>query len=762
MNLINKTFMLFFAGIGLCAASYAQSGISGRLSSKSDNAAVAGGYVLLVKDGQIVNSSVSDDGGRYNLSNMPAGEYVLQVTCLGFKTIQDSLLLDGYCERNYELDEDAIELENGTVTADRSQVVTRTANGQRFYLSEDARKEHNPFRALQEIPVLISDANTSSLKMIDGSSPLILINGNMVNSGVSPVSPSDIESVEVINSVSARYLQEGVTSIVNIKLKKTARPYLWLEAATRHEIPADDGFGVGYFEVGNRKVSLYGRAAYNYTYHDDVKSIVERSNSTYSQNYEQTARKDGGQWIGDLLLKWQATDRDYFAAMIYGTANNSRLRQNAFGTYVSDTEQEYGSDLSSLDDSKIWTAAMYYKHTFAPENDLEVRLAYNYNKDEYSAQRTDTYDGRPSETESLYENSRRSGSLNIDYSKTFADKSSLVLGSRSSFVMDGINNMVGINPPFRHRKFNQYVYAGYGGTYRDKLYYTVSAAVEGIWAKAGDSGYGYVRPRGSASMTWAMDGHNSIQLSYRLTNTAPAVSNLNPYNISTDSLVVAVGNPGLKPQMSNHVSANYTLNVGRLYITPQVSYTHVGDMIEPYGYTKDGIYYSTYANSGHFSNVSAGASLSWRLKRGRIYGDGGWNADHYENQKAKNSAYASFGFNYTLNKLSCYVNVVYNSRDYTATSFTEYYRPTMANLQVNYNFTPDFYIGICLQHATGEFRTKTVTEDGSYRSITENRYTDKCLRPWVLLRYTFRKNPDRRHKLGTVLDGDEQGISITR
>lgn len=124
------------------------------------------------------------------------------------------------------MEEEAMELDEVAIIADRSQVVTRTANGQRFYLSEEAKKKRNPFQALQEVPALISDANTSSIKMANGSSPLILINGNVLNSGINPISPSDIESVEVINSVSARYLQEGVTSIVNIKLKQNVKPYI--------------------------------------------------------------------------------------------------------------------------------------------------------------------------------------------------------------------------------------------------------------------------------------------------------------------------------------------------------------------------------------------------------------------------------------------------------------------------------------------------------------------------------------------------------
>ncbi len=762
MSLINRIIIQLCA-IALCTTAYAQNGITGKLSSLSDKTPIVDGYVLLVKDGQIVNSSVSDKDGKFAIDNISEGKYMLEVTCLGYKTLQDTLDFSGACERNYELEEEAINLDEVAVVADHSQVVTRTATGQKFYLSSEAKKKRNPFQALQEIPLLISDANTSSIKMVNGSSPLILINGNVINSGVNPISPSDIESVEVINSVSARYLQEGVTSIVNIKLKEKTKPYLWLEAATRHEIPINNGFGVGYFEVGNQKFSLYGRAAYHYTYHDDMESDVERSNTTYSQNYTQAVRGDADSWLGELLFKWQATDKDYFAAQIYGTSKDSKTKANALGTYCSEAEQVYKFNSSSLDDSKILTSGLYYKHSFAPQNDLEIRLSYNYNKNSYSEWRTDSYDDESSaNTESLYKNKRHSGSLNIDYSKTFANNSSLILGNRSTLVMDEVNNMTGVNPVFKHRNYNQYIYAGYGGAYRNRLYYSASIGLEGIWAKAGEADYGYVRPRGSASMTWAVNGHNSIQLTYRLTNAAPSVAYLNPYNTSTDSLAVAIGNPNLKPQMVNHVSASYTLNVGNFYITNEAYYKRIGDMIEAYGYSKDGIYYSTYANSGHYSQVSAGANLSYRFKWGRIYGGGGWYADHFESQDAKNSAYASLGFNAQVRKFSFYGTFEYSSRDYTAISFTKYYRPVMEDLQMNYNFTPDFYIGVCLQHITGEFRTKTITEDGSFRSITENRYTDKCLRPWILLRYTFRKGSDKRHKLGKVLDSNEQGISIKR
>ena len=185
-------------------------------------------------------------------------------------------------------------------------------------------------------------------------------------------------------------------------------------------------------------------------------------------------------------------------------------------------------------------------------------------------------------------------------------------------------------------------------------------------------------------------------------------------------------------------------------------------MIENYGHSDGGVYYSTYANTGHFAQASAGADLSYRFKWGRVYAGGGWKAYYFMGQNAKSSTYVSFGFNAQVRDFSFYGDIDYNSRDYTALACTTYSHPSVANLQVNYNFTPDFYIGVCLQHITGEYQSKTTTVDGSYHSVVENHYKDQKIRPCVILRYTFRKNADKKHKLGKVLNSTEEGISIIK
>ncbi len=761
MSYIKRAIIILMVAFGKLLFSHAQNVFYGEILSKTEESGIANVYVLLIQNGKVFKTTSSDKKGHFSLDNVPNGNYAVEVTCIGYQAVSDSLHIKETTKRVFKLKEEAKNLAEVTVVADRSRIVKRTANGEVFYLSADAKKMNNPFRALQEIPAIISDANTSSVKMLNGETPLILINGNMVNSGIGPISPADIESVEVVNSVSARYLQEGVTSILNIKLKKHTQPYLWLEGATRHEIPLGNGFGVGYFEVGNHKVSLYGRAAYHYKYDDDIESLVNRTNTGYEQSYNLSTRKDASKWIGELLLKYQITTRDYFAAQIYDTYNTTKEKGSAQGFYQTDISQVYGFNSFDKNKSNILTTSLYYKHTFSKNSELELRLAYNFNKNKYSANRTDFYDTQRVDADTRYDNKRHSGSFNIDYSKEYANNGSLIAGSRSTLVMDDINNVVGENPLFKHRNYSQYVYIGYGGSCKF-LRYNASVGLEGIWAKAGNASYGYFRPRGNVSTTWVINSHNSIRLSYRLTNKAPNVAYLNPYNTSTDSLLVSIGNPNLKPQMIQYASASYTLNVGKLYFTPTVDYKYISDMIETCGYSKGGVYYSTYANTGHFAQTSAGADLSYRFKWGRLYAGGGWVTYFYTGQEAKSSAYASFGFNARMKAFSFYGDVDYNSREYTALACTKYAHPSMANLQVNYNFTPDFYIGVCLQHITGEYQSKTTTIDGSYRSTIVNHYKDQKLRPWVILRYTFRKNADKKHKLGKVLDSTEEGISILK
>ena len=641
------------------------------------------------------------------------------------------------------------------VSGDKSTIVTRTANGQRFYLSKEAKESGNPFLALKEIPVIVSNDATNMVTMLDSTTPKILIDGNWVNSGISPINPQDIESVEVIDAPDARFLKEGYKNVINIRLKKNRSPYVYFEAATRHEIPAREGFGVMYFEVGNKNVSLYGRTALNYTHDDKTTSEIKRETDVYKQAFGQTSVNNGHYWLGELILKWRITDKDYFAVMGYGKTERFKSAVAGDGNIETSMLSPYTYHSQNKDNGNVYTGSAYYRHTFCAGKDLEVRFAYNYNDNENSADRRDVYPDYIGINDFRYMSNRHSGSLSIDYSG-----GAFALGSKTSANFDEIDLVSSNYPVFKHRRWNEFLYGSYYGKV-GKMQYMLSAGVDYVWLKAGDVDNSYIRPRGSLSSTYSINDNNSLQLSYSLNNTYPSEGLLNPYNTSTDSLVKEVGNPYLAPMMAHTVGLDYTFNKKGLYIGPGIHFGRVTDVVEAYGYTENGIYTNSYRNYGYNSILKAGADISYRIgKWGRVYGGGYWYRDWYPGMSAKDAYSVNFGFDARYKKLFFNVGVTYQNKSYTPTGQVRYNTPTYASAQVNYNIKKNLYVAVCVQSLSAWSNT-SIVNDGNFCSWNESKHTS-AWHPWLLIRYSFRKNVKKKINLGNVLGNEEQGISLSK
>ena len=289
----------------------------------------------------------------------------------------------------------------------------------------------------------------------------------------------------------------------------------------------------------------------------------------------------------------------------------------------------------------------------------------------------------------------------------------------------------------------------------------LSLGIEGIWLKSGDVSNGYFKPRAAVSGTYQLNSNNSMRLSYTLTNEAPTVGQLNPYNTSTDSLVVARGNPELLPMQNHILRASYTFNKKGFSITPSVTYRINRDIIEPFGYIDNGIYTSTYVNRGKSERLAVGGSISYRIKKwGRIYGSAYHSIDYFEGQNPKRSFSCSGGFNADYKKWSLIIDVEYMNFEYTALSLTKHINPTYSQVQLIYNLTKKFYISMAMPYFIGTMTSETNTHVDTYYSHLRKRMTSMSGRPWVLLRYTFRKNDKQKIKLNNVVRSKEAGISL--
>lgn len=757
MKIIFISFCIVFLGLSAAKAQYRFSGIVTDGKEKRLDAV----QVLLTAGDSLVAMTLTDAKGYFRIGDLASGEYAVRIHELGYSSVDEKLFVR---KRDVKMDftllpEMTGELKEVEVTANRSERVDRTATGQIFYLSEGAKNSGNAFRALREVPKLIINEANQQVTMANGSTPLILINGNKVNTGVNPIDPKEIESVEVVDVVNARYLKDGVRNIVNIKLKKKANPYRFFEVMNRHDLPIRHGTGAMYFEVGNPQYSLYGRAAAGYTYDDDTETETFQQNTGYQKAMKGVARNNQRDQLGELQFRWMPTDKDYMVAHVYESGKLTKDKTWGEGALARDEKQSFDYASRSRDKSYILTGSLFHKHIFALDNTLETTFAYNKNHNRNQSNRQEIYSDWLYDNDYVYKNDRSSYNLTMDYSYVWNEINSLNVGSETNLVNDRIHQISDGFPVFRHREWTEYLYVGFTSQMK-KFYYMLSAGIEGLWLKAGEADHHYFKPRASASGTYQMNDSHSFQAGYTLTNTPPSVHSLNPYNTSTDSLVISEGNPYLLPSQVHRLEASYSFNAKGLYLTPYVGYEIATDVIEPTGYTENGIYISTYRNSDTYKNLLAGASLSYRWKGCQIYGGLYHGVAYFSGQEAKKSLTGNIGFSASYKKFSFHGDCLYTNYEFTAVSRTRNYAPTFSQFQVTYNFTPLFYISFALQNGTGRMRRATATRSDGYYSSDFRRLKDQSFCPWILIRYTFRKNVGRKIKENKLVRPKEQGISL--
>lgn len=98
--------------------------VSGHTVNKTTNEHI--GYISILLKGTTMGTA-TDASGHYFLKNLPLGEYTLVASGVGYKTVEKKIkLLKGKTlEINFELEEDAIMLDNVVVSANRNETKRR-------------------------------------------------------------------------------------------------------------------------------------------------------------------------------------------------------------------------------------------------------------------------------------------------------------------------------------------------------------------------------------------------------------------------------------------------------------------------------------------------------------------------------------------------------------------------------------------------------------------------------------------------------------
>lgn len=736
-----------------------QYNLEGNVSNEQSEP-LAGLVVELQLADSLAGAALTDEKGGFEIKDLAKGEYRLSISGPEYEPLEEHLSLGASRKVAYVLRTmTQVELSGVEVLADRSNVIRQTATGTIFYLSAASRNANNPYEALREIPKLIVIESERKIQTADGKAPLLLVNGIKTPQGISSIDPRDIESVEVIDFPPARYLTEGVSTVVNLKVRRKQYRYYAFNGNTRHSLPVMNGNSYAMYETGGPRHSLYLQGQHFYFSNDQIEYTSEQSAADYRKTSQSERQYNMQNFSAALGGDYVLSDNDYLAfSMTYTNSFSPATETTGNGIYTSNgLASNFVEWSTSRNTYFLNTWNLYHKHSFDSRKTLETTLRFNLNGNKYSGQTKEMYDNIPDYDYLFdYDNSRLSAYLEMNYSSTLWNQA-LDIGNYTVFRKDRIEQIS--QPEFPYRELTEYLYAGLSGALGEKFVYSASLGADMIFNRSGDTDNSYVKLNAAASLRYQLAPSQSFALAYRRDNTPPAISQLNPYNTSTDSLYRTVGNPYLLPEQQNRFTLNYSLNKSGLYFSPSLSYTLITDNIAESGAIQDNVFVRSYTNEGRYSEWDGGLTLRYNHpKWGSIGGTAGYRHSYYS-QTDRGSFYTNANFNLRYRKVSLFGYLSYQRHNYSPLYTSRTYAPE-SELTFTWQLNSIFSLTAGMRYFLGGIGNETITESAGYYSRSEQRNVDRRFLPAVGFTWYLRGKAQTPQRQKKQLQERESGIRL--
>ncbi len=217
-----------------CSLSLAQTPtvtVSGVVKDNKDKAVLP--YVNIIlkteKDSAFVTGSATNDDGRYTLIGIRPGNYVLEVSYVGYIPKRQALFIGNLSEY---LNAGVIELEtasktlNEVVITSGQETVSERMDKKTYSIEQNiSQTGGSALQAMQNLPGVTVQDNKVQLRgsdkitiLIDGKQTALTGFGSQT--GLDNIPASAIERIEIINNPSSKYDANGNAGIINIIMKK--------------------------------------------------------------------------------------------------------------------------------------------------------------------------------------------------------------------------------------------------------------------------------------------------------------------------------------------------------------------------------------------------------------------------------------------------------------------------------------------------------------------------------------------------------------
>jgi outer membrane receptor protein involved in Fe transport len=691
-----KTLFTFLA-VACSFAAFSQGNvkITGTITDSTTSKAVEFATVALTDPatGKTVDGAICDENGKFSISKVTPGKYVITISFIGFDT--KSVTVDIDDKKDAELGSIAISptakvLKEVTIEGQRAVIEERV--DRTIYNAENdaTAKGGDATDVLKRVPMLSvdMDGNVSlrgnqNITVLINNKPSTIVASSAADA-LKQIPADQIKTVEVITAPSAKYDAEGSAGIINIITKKNN-----LEGLT---LNVDAGVGLrgsnlglnGNYRKGKMGFSLGGFARANYNIHGEFENTQIVNGTTTTQSAD--TRNQG--LFGNYNLGWDydINPKNFMAASVRFGVRNGENRQDDLSRFVNGSLFSI-TDLFSKDQSNNVDASLTYTHLYTkPQHELSFQGLYSRNnrnntQENYYLNTSDQ--SVRDRLKNLNDSYNEEITVQFDYQNPIATNQMFEFGGKNIMrraVSDFATfNATGSDGSYvrntdavrtNNLNYDQNVLSGYfsytlstksGYSFKagSRYEYTTINAYTKTESNIEIPSYGVVVP--SVNISKKLKNGKMLKASYNRRIQRPSIRFLNPNKqFNSDTLNYTVGNPSLDPEYTNNFELGYNTFVKGTTINLSGFYRNTNDAIQSVRTTEsNGGIVTRYFNIG--TENAYGMSIFANIMIGKLMLSGGSdvfyamldNNNPNEAQRLKNEGWVANGRifgNYALNK----------------------------------------------------------------------------------------------------------------
>ncbi|WP_046369954.1 outer membrane beta-barrel protein [Flavihumibacter petaseus] len=615
-----------------------------------------GATVSLLKaaDSTLVKTISTDKSGQFRFDELPAGNYLIKSTAVGFQTsFQPVPVATGAVSLpELRLTATSRELNAVTVTARKPFIEQKI---DRTIVNVDAAVTNVGATALEVLEkspgVMIDKDGNISLKgkqgvmvMMDGK-PTYLT-GDQLTNLLKTMPASALDQIEIITNPSAKYDAAGNSGIINIKTKKNK------QKGFNGSVTAN--YGQGYYWKTNNsfnlnyrtgKVNLFANGGYSvwngFQTLDINRKYKDASSKALTAIFDQTSHMKNENTNYNLKLgaDYYLTNKTTLGFVFNGSISPEKQTGNNTSYLMSPasvTDSIIYSASNTKDNWKNKSINLNLRHQFdSLGKELTADVDYvSYGSKSQQYFDNTTYDAQWNEkyTESLKGYLPVDISIysaKVDYTMPLGKGGKLETGLKGSYVNTDNeanyynlenNNWVTDYGKTNHFQYKEKIMAGY-------VNYNIQLKKWGIQTGlryehtnyTGDQFGNPTRKDSSFSRTYgnlfptifvsyAANDKNTFAVSLGRRIDRPAYQDLNPFMFFLDKFTYGSGNPYLQPQFTQNVELTHTY---KGWLTTTLNYSHTKDLFTE-TFQQDG--YATIVRQGNIgSRDNAGLAMSAQI-----------------------------------------------------------------------------------------------------------------------------------------------------